>query len=80
MAEDDSTLEPSELARARALLARPKPVRRFWPVLTAAAVLALVAIAFAVAMVLAPPLKREHLTASTPDSPSRDEPAEAGVP
>ncbi len=51
-----SELDAAEIARARALLTPIKPADRVWPVLVAAACLALSAIAFATAMVLAPPL------------------------
>jgi hypothetical protein len=54
------TLDPHEMARARALLRSPVATDRVWPVLAAAAACAAAALAFAVAMVLAPPLTSEH--------------------
>ena len=61
MPADDSPLDETEMARARRLLATPRRVERLWPVVAAAAVLALAAIAFAAAMVLAPPVVTEHV-------------------
>ncbi|MGH6966002.1 MAG: hypothetical protein ACREE0_16085 [Phenylobacterium sp.] len=54
-------LDADEIARARALLKPLKPAQRLWPVLTAAAFLAISALAFATAMVLAPPLVSQHV-------------------
>lgn len=62
-----STLDAAEIARARALLAPPKPAQRLWPALSAAAFLAISALVFATAMVLAPPLVSEHVAGA--DSP-----------
>jgi hypothetical protein len=56
-----STLDANEIARARALLRPAKRPQRIWPVLTAAAFLAISALAFATAMVLAPPLVSQHV-------------------
>ena len=56
-----SALDAAEIARARALLKPMKQPERVWPVLTAAACLAVSALAFATAMVLAPPLVSEHV-------------------
>ena len=61
MATPDSVLDPAQLARARALLARPERPQRMWPVLAAAALLAVSALAFATAMILAPPLTSQHV-------------------
>ena len=61
MAPSDSVLDPDQLARARVLLVRPERPQRMWPVLAAAALLALSALAFATAMILAPPLTSEHV-------------------
>ena len=61
MATTDSVLDPDQLARARALLARPERPQRMWPVLAAAAFLAISALAFATAMILAPPLTSQHV-------------------
>ena len=48
------------MAQAKAMLARPERRERIWPVLGAAALLALSALTFATAMILAPPLIIEH--------------------
>ncbi len=61
MASIDSVLDPDQLARARALLVRPARPQRMWPVLAAAAFLAVSALAFATAMILAPPLTSQHV-------------------
>jgi hypothetical protein len=61
MASTDSVLDPVQLARAKALLARPERPQRMWPVVAAAAFLAVSALAFATAMILAPPLTHEHV-------------------
>jgi len=61
MAETVSALDSIAMARARALLAPPKRPQRVWPVLAAAAALAVSALAFATAMILAPPLHMEHV-------------------
>ena len=57
----DSALNADQIARARALLVPRKPPQRMWPVLVAAAFLAVSALAFATAMILAPPLVSEHV-------------------
>jgi hypothetical protein len=62
MTRASSALDPAALAQAKALLARPQCRERIWPVLGAAAVLALSALTFATAMILAPPLNFEHAT------------------
>jgi len=49
------------MARARTLLEPPKRRDRLWPVLGAAGLLALSALAFATAMIMAPPLISEHV-------------------
>jgi hypothetical protein len=56
MAAADSILDAAALARARALLAPRGKRRRMWPVLAAATALAVSSLAFAAAMILAPPL------------------------
>ena len=61
MASTDSVLDRDQLARARALLVRPERPQRMWPVLAAAAFLAVSALAFATAMILAPPLTSQHV-------------------
>ena len=60
MATPFSALDPDAVARARSLLERPKRPERMWPVLAAAGVLALSALAFATAMIMVPPLVNEH--------------------
>ena len=62
MTTADSALDAAEIARARALLTPIKARESIWPVLAAAACLAASALAFATAMVLAPPLVSEHVT------------------
>jgi len=59
-----SALDADEIARARALLKPSKRSQRIWPVLTAAACLAISALAFATAMILAPPLVSQHVARS----------------
>lgn len=66
MATPDLTLDPDEMARARALLAAPEPQDPMWPVLAAAGFFALAAITFATAMILAPPLISEHVARGAP--------------
>jgi hypothetical protein len=56
-----SALDTDEIARARALLQPMTHRRRLWPVLAAAAFLAVSALAFATAMILAPPLISQHV-------------------
>jgi hypothetical protein len=61
MPDPDSGLDLDALARARSLLTprtTPPPV---WPALGAAALLAVSALVFATAMLLAPPLTSEHV-------------------
>ncbi len=67
MTVDDSGLDPQALRRARVLLARPQRPERIWPVLTAAVLLAISALAFATAMVLAPPLVTYSVAQGAPD-------------
>jgi hypothetical protein len=61
MASVSSALDPQAMAQARALLEPPMRPERMWPVLAAAAVLALSALAFATAMIMVPPLVSEHV-------------------
>ena len=56
-----SALDPDAMAQARALLVRQEPPQRMWPVLGAAALLAISALIFATAMITAPPLTSEHV-------------------
>jgi hypothetical protein len=66
MAMNDSALNPQEVARARALLA-PRPKKpRMWPVLAAALFAAVSALAFATAMIMAPPVVSQHVAQSAP--------------
>jgi hypothetical protein len=57
----DSALDREKMARARAVLEAPERRERMWPVLGAAALLALSAVTFAAAMIMAPPLTSEHI-------------------
>jgi hypothetical protein len=61
MATFDSVLDPERMTRARALVAPVKRPERMWPVVAAAALLAVSALAFATAMIMAPPLTSEHV-------------------
>jgi hypothetical protein len=61
MATASSALDPEAMARAKALLAKPEPRQRMWPVLGAAGLLAAAALTFATAMIMAPPLHTEHV-------------------
>jgi len=56
-----SALDPDALALARSLVERPRRRERMWPVLAAAGLLAVSALAFATAMIVAPPLVSEHV-------------------
>jgi len=66
MSFTESALDPEAMARARTLLEPPKPRERLWPVLGAACLLAMSALAFATAMIMAPPLVSEHVLQDTP--------------
>ncbi len=59
MASPYSALDPEAIALARSLLVRPRKAERLWPVLAAAGILALSALAFATAMIMVPPLVSE---------------------
>ena len=63
MAAADSALDALELARARALLNPPTVREPIWPALAAAGALAVSALVFATAMVLAPPAVSDHVAA-----------------
>ena len=56
-----SALDPQAMARAKALIAKPEKAERMWPALSAAGFLAVAALTFATAMLLAPPLTSEHV-------------------
>ena len=60
MTTPPSALDAAAMAQARALLVRPQRRERLWPVLGAAALLAISALVFATAMIMAPPLLSEH--------------------
>jgi hypothetical protein len=62
----ESSLDPEAIARARTLLEAPRPKERLWPVLGAATLLALSALAFATSMIMAPPVVSEHVTKGVP--------------
>jgi len=64
--EPMSALDADALARARALLEAPRRRERVWPVLAAAALLAVSALAFATAMIMAPPVVSSHVVKSVP--------------
>ncbi|MCR5875649.1 hypothetical protein LRS10_16615 [Phenylobacterium sp. J426] len=66
MAADDSLLDLEALARARGLLAPGARRQRMWPVLAAAAALAVSALAFATAMIVAPPLVTYSVAQTAP--------------
>jgi len=55
-----SALDSEAMARARALIAKPERRQRMWPVVAAAGFLAIAALTFATAMIMAPPLHTEH--------------------
>lgn len=63
---NDSALDASEVARARALLKTPVRNDPMWPALLAATALAVTSVAFAAVMVLAPPLQTEHVARTAP--------------
>jgi hypothetical protein len=63
----DSSLAPSDVARVRALLVAPARRDAMWPALVAATALALTSVVFAAIMVLAPPVKTEHVATGAPD-------------
>ena len=66
MAMTDSALKPEETARLRALLTPRRKKKRMWPVLGAALLAAISALAFATAMILAPPVVSQHVVQSAP--------------
>jgi hypothetical protein len=57
----DSCLDSVAMGRARALLRAPMPRERIWPVVAAAGFAAISALAFAVAMIMAPPTLSRHV-------------------
>lgn len=66
MAITDSALNPDEIARIRAQLTPKAKKERMWPVLGAAFLAAVSALAFATAMILAPPVVSQHVVQSEP--------------
>ena len=64
MAMNDSALKPEEVERVRRLLAERPTQERMWPVLAAALLAAISALAFAGAMITAPPVVSEHVVRS----------------
>ena len=67
MRVSDSTLDMAALEEARALLVLSPRRESIWPALIAATALALTSVAFATAMVLAPPVKTAHLAIGAPE-------------
>jgi hypothetical protein len=61
VATHSSALDHDALARARELLTPHRRPERMWPAIAAAGLLAVSALAFATAMILAPPLTSEHV-------------------
>jgi peptidoglycan/LPS O-acetylase OafA/YrhL len=59
----DSCLDSAAIGRVRALLRAPTRRERVWPTVAAAGLAAISALAFAVAMVMAPPTLSRHLPA-----------------
>ena len=66
MGDVDSLLDAEAVARAKALLQPAARRERVWPALAAASLLAVSAVGFAAAMVLAPPLQTEPVARSAP--------------
>jgi len=66
MAMSDSALDPDETARIRKLLTARPGAERMWPLLGAAFLAAVSALAFATAMIMAPPVISEHVVQSAP--------------
>ena len=57
----DSCLDSAAMGKARALLRAPTRRERVWPTVAAAGFAAFSALAFAVAMVMAPPTLSRHI-------------------
>ena len=66
MAMSDSAISPEATARIRALLAPRAKTERMWPMLGAAFLAAVSALAFATAMIVAPPVTSQHVVQSAP--------------
>ncbi|MFN9849865.1 MAG: hypothetical protein ACK56C_16045 [Alphaproteobacteria bacterium] len=67
MSLTDSSLDRGEFARCRALLNPPARREPIWPALAAATALAVSSLAFAVVMILAPPVQTEHVASGAPE-------------
>ena len=65
MDSTDSALDHVAIGRARALLKPPIERERLWPALAAALFAAVSALAFATAMVMAPPTLSRHVVSSS---------------
>jgi len=66
MAISDSAIDREALAYARALLKPPLARENLWGVIAAAAFAAVSSLAFATAMVMAPPVTTSHLQLEQP--------------
>ncbi len=77
MAVADSAIDREALAYARALLKPPLARESPWPVLGAAGLCAVAALAFAFAMVVAPPATKSHLVIE--DAPAATVASETAV-
>jgi hypothetical protein len=75
MAASDSALDPEALAYARGLLKPPIVRENLWGVMAAAAFAALSALAFATAMIMAPPVTSSSLVMEEPPTPVVSGPA-----
>ena len=67
MSMRDSALDPSQVARARALLKAPMRRDPLWPALLAATALAATSVVFATVAVLAPPVETQHTAQGAPE-------------
>ena len=67
----DSALDHAALGRARALLRPPLERERLWPALAAALFAATSALAFAYAMVMAPPTLSRHVVRIDPTATAK---------
>jgi hypothetical protein len=59
-------IDSEAMSRARTLLSPARGPERMWPVLAAAGLLAVSALAFATAMIMAPPVVSEHVLTRGP--------------
>lgn len=70
MADRDSALDPAQIAKARALLAKTQPgAEPVWPALAAAAFAAFCALALAAAVITAPPPAGEKIVLKDQGAP-----------